>query len=303
MDRLAALRRLISEHQLDGYLVTDSDNHYTFYSLACHDRRINWITQCQAQCGLALVTLNHGAVFESPPNYRFLVRKELDDQCWLIVDNLFEWILQNESNLGTIGYDPHRTPLFMIRRLANLPSDRCRFRSISSSTNWIDSISEKETLPSPHTLTPIWSLDEVRFAGQTSQEKIQILPQVYLRHNGDTFTLVATALDEIAWLLNLRANDMECNPLFYSFMIVSVDQLILFTDNPHQVLMEMTLVQSSMLFICRIFRTIFVHTMHSYLFFQHWRVIGCGLTNAPVCPLSRLFLHRLLASLVHRYSK
>ena len=50
-----------------------------------------------------------------------------------------------------------------------------------------------------------------------------------------SYTLLTTAMDEIAWLLNLRANDMQCNPLFYSFMIVSSDQLIVFTDNPHQV--------------------------------------------------------------------
>ncbi|MCC7159876.1 MAG: aminopeptidase P family N-terminal domain-containing protein [Ignavibacteria bacterium] len=42
-------------------------------------------------------------------------------------------------------------------------------------------------------------------------------------------------MDEIAWLLNLRGNDMQCNPFFYSFAIVSCDQLWLFTDNPHEV--------------------------------------------------------------------
>ena len=249
MDRLTALRRLINEHHLDGYLVTDSDDHYTFYSLAHHDRRINWITECQAQCGLALVTLKHGAIFESPSNYRLLVKKELDSQCWLIVDSLFDWISENAMNLGTIGYDPRRTPLFLIRRLDNLPSDRCRFQTIASSTNWIDAISDQETLPAPHSLTPIWTLDEMRFAGQISHEKIETLRQVYLRHDRDGFTLVTTALDEIAWLLNLRANDMPCNPLFYSFMIVSEDQLILFTDNPHQVRAKTSLIQSSMLLI------------------------------------------------------
>ncbi len=62
MNRLDALRVLIKKHGFDAYLITDSDAHYTFYSLAREDRRIDWITQCQAQCGLALVTLNSNIV-------------------------------------------------------------------------------------------------------------------------------------------------------------------------------------------------------------------------------------------------
>ena len=99
----------------------------------------------------------------------------------------------------------------------------------------IDVISNNETTAKRHVLTPIWSLDELRFAGQTASDKIYRLRQKYLDDGEIHFTLITTAMDEIAWLLNLRANDMQCNPLFYSFMIVSNDQLILFTDNPHKV--------------------------------------------------------------------
>ena len=63
-------------------------------------------------------------------------------------------------------------------------------------------------------------------------------------------------MDEIAWLLNLRANDMQCNPLFYSFMIVSNDELIVFTDNPHEVSNSFLLSNITSLF--RIFIMIFV---------------------------------------------
>jgi Xaa-Pro aminopeptidase len=236
MNRLDALRVLMKEHGFDAYLITDSDAHYTFYSLAREDRRINWITQCQAQCGLALVTRNHKAVFQVPPNYRLLAKAEINENIWLIVDDIVEWLCQLNSDIGTIGYDPRLTPLFVIQLFSKLNSNRYHLHpSGLSSINLIDAISNNETTSKRHILTPIWSLDEHRFAGQTSEDKLSKLRQNYLNDGEIKYTLITTAMDEIAWLLNLRANDMQCNPLFYSFMIVSNDQLIIFTDNPHEV--------------------------------------------------------------------
>lgn len=46
-DRLDRLRKLLSARGLDGYLIVDSDAHYTFYSQARQDRRINYITNSE----------------------------------------------------------------------------------------------------------------------------------------------------------------------------------------------------------------------------------------------------------------
>jgi Xaa-Pro aminopeptidase len=45
---------------------------------------------------------------------------------------------------------------------------------------------------------------------------------------------VLTALDEIAWLFNLRGSDIDYNPVFFSYAIVTQDAAILFTDNKLQ---------------------------------------------------------------------
>jgi hypothetical protein len=145
----------------------------------------------------------------------------------------------------------------------------------------IDAISNNETTPKRHILTPIWSFDEVRFAGQTSRDKVSNLRQNYLNDDDKNYTLITTAMDEIAWLLNLRANDMQCNPLFYSFMIVSNDELIVFTDNPHEASNSFLLSNVTSLF--RIFIMIFVLTMISLLFCQHLNAPIFGWMNAHVC--------------------
>ena len=129
MDRLNTLRALMEENGFDAYLITDSDAHYTFYSLLREDRRINWITQCQAQCGLALITLNGKAVFQVPPNYHLLAKAEIDGNRWLIVDDIVEWLHQIDIDIGAIGYDPCLTPYFVIQLFTKLSSKRYHLRT------------------------------------------------------------------------------------------------------------------------------------------------------------------------------
>jgi len=50
VDRVARLRQLMAERGLDGYLIVDSDAHYTFYAQARKDRRINYITNSEVRC-------------------------------------------------------------------------------------------------------------------------------------------------------------------------------------------------------------------------------------------------------------
>lgn len=239
-NRVQKLRAIMKEHQCDGYLVTDSDGHYTFYSLSKEDRRLNWITECQAQCGLAIITLNNGAFFQVPPNYKLLAKAEVDKTVWTIVDDVVQWISKNMFSLKRIAFDPRLTPLFIMEQLSPLTSN---FYPIHSPMNWIDIVSKNETSRERTMLTSIWQLDQIHFAGQTSEEKLKKLRQNYLNNGQKEYTLVVTAMDEIAWLLNLRGNDMQCNPLFYSFAIVSCDQLLLFTDNPHQVSLHIFFLQ------------------------------------------------------------
>ncbi len=71
---------------------------------------------------------------------------------------------------------------------------------------------------------PLWELD-VKFTGLTRDEKLSQVREKMRREDSDI--LVLTALDEIAWLLNLRGDDTECCPVFLSFMIITQDNATL----------------------------------------------------------------------------
>lgn len=57
---------------------------------------------------------------------------------------------------------------------------------------------------------------------------MRILRKKMSDNNTDVFVL--SALDEIAWLLNLRGNDVLCNPVFLSYMIIYADSAVLYAD-------------------------------------------------------------------------
>lgn len=175
------------------------------------------------------------AALQVSANYKFLALFETDKHSWCVVDDIVSWILERNLEVFNIIYDPRLTPYFIYQKLESLSNQRyCLVPTPPSSSNLIDEISEKQTNSERSTLTPIWKLD-LSFAGDNALDKINLLRYKYLMDENINYTLVVTAMDEIAWLLNLRANDMISNPLFYGFMVISKDRLIIFTDNQHEV--------------------------------------------------------------------
>ena len=79
-------------------------------------------------------------------------------------------------------------------------------------------------------MTPITTLDVDTFGGRSRTEKISWLRKWMLLQGVDRVLL--TSLDEIAWLLNVRANDIEYNPLVISYLLVSQDNVIWFVRKP-----------------------------------------------------------------------
>jgi len=78
---------------------------------------------------------------------------------------------------------------------------------------------------------PVFALD-VKYAGRDHKEKLGQVRQELEKQKARA--LVVTMLDEVAWLFNLRGSDIEFNPVFFGYAVVSPDKAILFVD-PAQV--------------------------------------------------------------------
>lgn len=78
---------------------------------------------------------------------------------------------------------------------------------------------------------PVFAFD-IKYAGRDHKEKLGQVRQELEKHKARA--LVVTMLDEVAWLFNLRGSDIEFNPVFFGYTVVSADRAILFID-PAQV--------------------------------------------------------------------
>lgn len=74
----------------------------------------------------------------------------------------------------------------------------------------------------------IWILEE-QYAGKNTAEKISLIREQMERENADV--LLLTALDEVAWTLNLRGNDVKCSPVFMSFMLITKKEVRLYVNH------------------------------------------------------------------------
>ena len=96
-----------------------------------------------------------------------------------------------------------------------------------------------ELVSTPDLLLPLWKdrpevpctkINKMKdeYAGFTASAKINFV-KIKLRQQGADWTFISS-IDDIAWLTNLRANDIPCNPVFVAFAFVSLDKAVLFVD-------------------------------------------------------------------------
>ena len=216
--RLAALRRELAERGLAGMLVPHSDEYLGEY-IALRSQRLTWLTGFAGSAGLAVVMADKATVLVDG-RYVLQVRQQVDG-------NLFEyrhitdqpatdWVTANLPANGRLAYDPWH---FTERRLEGFRAAcvKAGGELVALDTNPIDTVWHDQP---PPPLSPIVPHD-VKFAGEESDAKRARIAKTL--KDGGAAAAVLTAPDSIAWLLNVRGNDVPNTPLPLSFAILFDD--------------------------------------------------------------------------------
>ncbi|KAM9912228.1 hypothetical protein OXX69_002755 [Metschnikowia pulcherrima] len=152
-----------------------------------------------------------------------------------------KWAVQQAVQLSldsgkkvNIGVDPKLISFLLYEKLASVIQDETRGKPavqvelVPIKENLIDQIwPQFEEIP-PASDSIIKTLD-VKFAGEESSSKIQRASKIVEKNK--THGLIVSALDEIAWLLNLRGSDIQYNPVFYAYLILTQKGAVLYADN------------------------------------------------------------------------
>ncbi|XP_026465025.1 xaa-Pro aminopeptidase ApepP-like [Ctenocephalides felis] len=213
---------------IQAYFVPDGDPHQTEYPSKMYERR-HFLTKFTGSAGQAVVT-EKDALLWTDGRYHLAAEKALDANWTLMKAGLPEtpkisdWLSKNLPKGSRVGFDPmilrYREADFIKQKLATFG-----IQFVPVDINLVDVVWASDR-PGDNQ-DKIWPL-EMEFAGKSSSDKIADI-RCKMKENGVDL-LVVTLLDDIAWLLNLRGYDISCSTVFYSFLFLAMDNLILFIN-------------------------------------------------------------------------
>lgn len=226
--RLGALRQHIRNWNLSAYIIPDTDAHMSEY-IGKHDERRAWISGFTGTAGMAVVTMEKAALWTDS---RYWTQAERQMDCnWELhkeadVASRVTWILAEVPAGARVGFDPF---LFSVDSWEDydLKLGESNRHLISITDNLVDLAWGSERPPVPS--QPIYALTEA-FTGNTWQEKVSVIRSLMKNHTMAPTGLLLSALDETAWLFNLRSSDIPYNPFFYSYTLLTDSSIRLFVN-------------------------------------------------------------------------
>jgi Xaa-Pro aminopeptidase len=224
---LAQLRELMKKQGIHAFLVPTEDPHQSEYIASFHQRRA-FISGFTGSAGTAIVTLDKAALW-TDGRYYLQASQQLSSEWILQKHGLKEtpsqedWLLQVLPPNSSVGIDPE---LMTFERSKTLTEKLgTKGHKLVSLQNLVDAVWDNRPA-APN--APIF-VHDIKYAGESHQSKIKKVQELLVKQN--QFGLIVSALDEIAWLFNLRGSDIAFNPVFLSYAFVSPEKVFLYVDS------------------------------------------------------------------------
>ena len=225
--RISALRSLMQSKSISAYITYSTDPHSGEYVPAHWESR-KWITGFTGSAGTAVITPDDGGLW-TDSRYFIQAEEQLTDTGLKLfkermpeTPSIPQWLCSVLKKGERVGIDGYTTPLQTVNELRNeLSAYGIEVVMIEDpyKTIWND----RPGLPSnkPFIL-------EEKYSGESASSKISTIRN-HISNTGTDYILIS-ALDEIAWTLNMRGTDIECNPLFVSYLLISEKEATLYIN-------------------------------------------------------------------------
>ena len=216
--RLAALRAQLKNEQLDGFVVPICDEHMSEY-VGDYAQRLGWLTGFGGSAGSAVVLSEEAAIF-TDGRYTLQVREQVDGKYWQYVGvpqtSIADWLQDHAPTGARIGYDAWvHTKGWVESATKALAAKGAELVAVKS--NPIDRVWAEQPQKSVAKLI----VHDTHYAGQSSAEKRAAVAEWLTAHKLDS--TVISALDSVAWLLNIRGSDVSNTPVALSFVLAYAD--------------------------------------------------------------------------------
>ncbi len=235
-NRIAALRAHIAQEQIQAFIIPSTDPHLSEY-VAPHWQSREWISGFTGSAGTVVVTAKDAGLW-TDSRYFLQAARQLEGTCITLykemlpeTPNIPEFLSAHLQEGDCVGIDGKMFSAEEVEHLQKeLKKSGIRIKSIADPIQllWTD----RPAMP----LAPAFVYD-TKYAGMSFTEKLPAVRQAMEAAGADS--LLLSALDEIAWLLNIRGNDVHCNPVVVSYLLIEKDKVNYFVQ-PQKVTPELT---------------------------------------------------------------
>ena len=232
--KIAALREEMRTQGLEAYIVPGNDPHASEY-MASHWFEMQWISGFNGESGTVVVTMDRALLWTDSRYYLqagielkdsgIELMRESDVDC----PSIAEWLkkLSPQGEGVRVGVNPE---MWSVDAFAEL---RKKLSEAGIGVKSIDLIKPIWTEGRPAIPQDKLYPYPAEYAGETVESKLKRmrnLTPTLSQGEGGKWAMIISALDEIAWLLNIRGNDVEYNPVVISYCVLERDKCTLFVD-------------------------------------------------------------------------
>ena len=226
-EKLAALRAKMAAAGVDGVYVPSSDPHMSEY-LPDHWRCRAWLSGFDGSAGTLCITADKAALWTDGRYFIQAARQlagsgiELMRMAVAGTPEIEDWLAENLPAGGTLALDGAVTSAAAVEKMEK------RLARAGVAVKDLDLVSSVWAQGRPAVpATAVWQMD-VAYAGKSVAEKLADV-RAALAQQGAT-AVILSRLDSVAWLLNVRADDIEYNPFVLSYCLVEADGATWFVD-------------------------------------------------------------------------
>ena len=225
--RLSTLRKWMDRNNIHAFITPSTDPHSGEYVPERWKSR-EFISGFTGSAGTAVVTIDKAALWTD--NRYFLQAAEqikgTEFELMKIglegTPSIQEWLAHELLQTDKVGVDGS---CYTVSEFQTLSQSLSAFgiKTLSVGDPYDDIWTDRPQIPS----NPV-EIQPLQFAGETAQSKIQRIREAISLKKAES--IVISMLDEVAWTLNLRGTDVECNPVFVSYLVISQTEATLYVN-------------------------------------------------------------------------